>query len=250
MARNKTWSLLAPVLFALVALVPGKAVLAADCARGVQPITSPKALAYQDRGDRCEGLYIRPIATTGLSIVGFHSAPNHFLANENFVEVQTPAAGESKRLIVVSTRPRQYYRMDADFQDSSFLYPLDLIRHPALAIHPEELAAKVCLENCDTLVPTLIPASLSKVKRNETNSYIILQATEDLTYMKVTATDRETGEVLLSKESSDNFSWPAWRALRVPLANLPKKSDEVSFTVIARGKFQDEIDSVTATLLD
>jgi hypothetical protein len=231
----------------LIALAAAGPAAAADCAQGVEPISDPEVLGYQDRGDRCEGLYVQPVATTGLRIVGFHSGQNDISGDTIGTYVHARSDGR-KSLTVISTRKRQYYRMDTTFKGASFFYSLELTRHHELKISPGELVARVCVADCSTLRPTLVPARISSSQPKAAVPFVILQATKDLHRLRIEMTDPATGEVLFDRQLLTHTTWQAWRPAEIPLAEIFSSTDEIVFKAIAQGRSSNEVDSVSAVL--
>lgn len=106
---------------------------------------------YRNRGDRCEGVYARPVASTTLSVVSLTAAFDDYklespasLATKWAAPVPgapypvacgaTPGADEPIHLRAQSLQPRIYYRMDAvrSLADRGYDWPKEMLG--ALAI--------------------------------------------------------------------------------------------------------------------
>ena len=72
-------------------------------------------LAYKDRGDRCEGLYINPVSSTTLFVASFTEYFENFdnTSKTILIEWDKPPANHEIHLRAQGIRPRLYYRMDA-----------------------------------------------------------------------------------------------------------------------------------------
>lgn len=221
---------------------------AEKCNKTVIPIVTPTYLAYQSRGYYCEGLYTQEVTNTGLQLVGFHSVPSKFSSQQEKAKVQVKYRGE-KRLHIRSTRPHQYYRLDASFDSLSFNYDLSLSRAPDIGLKAQELAVRICIQNCDGIEPTLVPASLSRSNGASDNHFLIWQATEDLISLRVSVRDAKSGEVLLDKEYLDDRVLPAWSAPRQNIQYLAEQSKELFVTAFARGLEDGTPDAVSVHLL-
>ncbi|HMN19956.1 MAG TPA: hypothetical protein PKA16_01040 [Ottowia sp.] len=234
------------LLLSLSCTMPG-IVGAAECDTRLQPIEHPMALAYRDRGDHCDGLYRQPVATTGLRIIGFQ-ANRIQSTNANGIGIHVEAPG-LKRLTIESLRRRQYYRFDKNLPEKDYYYAFDLVNHPAIKLEPDEIAARVCLERCETMEPVLAPVSFSIPGGSRPDQpFITLQATEDLTMMRVEIR-ASNGAVLLSKDVLQDRNWPAWRPAVIPLADFFAQAPQLTLRVTARGRGLGQVDAVAATLL-
>lgn len=237
----------AEVALSLSCMVSASAV-AAECDRRLQPIVQPPELAYRDRGDRCEGLYQQPVATTGLRILGFQVDR---IANTGGkgIAIHVESTGR-KKLTIESLRRRQYYRLDKALEDSArdYFYAFDLVNDPGIKLEPAEIAVRVCLERCDSLEPVLIPALIASAEPGTARQpFITLQATEDLTMMHIEIRTA-SGDVLLSKDYLQDRKWPAWRPAELSLGAFFAKASELNFRVTARGPGRGQVDVVSATL--
>lgn len=232
------------LLTAFLCLVSG--VSAAECDRSILPIASPRELAYQNRGDRCEGLYQQPVATTGLRILGFFRGASEIREGDAMPYVFASYPGV-KFLSVESIRRRQYYRMDASFDTDRFRYPFDLIRRPELAIDINDLALRLCVDACDGLLPVLVPTRLASENSFADRPYLVLRATEDLTYLRIEIIGQERA-VLYDQNILASTNWDAWRPVEVPLRDFMKSSGDLLFRATAQGRSARQLDSVAAIL--
>lgn len=233
-------------LMLVLFLVIGASASAAECDNSLLPIASPQEVAYQDRGDRCEGLYQQPVATTGLRILGFLSGANQIAEGDDRPYVFANYLGP-KFLSVESLRRRQYYRMDAAFGDDRFSYPLELTQRQELAIAIDELALRICVEACDGLRPVLVPARLASETPLEAKPYLVLRATEDLTYLRIEISGA-SGVVLYDENVLARTNWEAWRPIEIPLGSFTKDGGDLLFRATAQGRSARQLDSVAAIL--
>lgn len=246
------------MIVAVLALVIPQLSVSADsiCAQGITPVQSPKAVAYRERGDRCEGLYVQRVLGTGLKIVGFHRAPPRFTGRDRFAYVSTDAqhAADEKRLTLVSTRRRQYYRLDTVFTGSNFRYPLNLSRHPELHLVAEELAARSCIDRCAGREPVLVPVAIASADTETLVPYIVVQSTEDVTSLEVVIHDADaenaTDEPLLRKQIiGDGGIVYAWEVTELGLQDIVAQAQRVRLTILSVGRDERAMDSVSAELL-
>ena len=215
------------------------------CRPDVKPASTDE-LAYKERGDRCEGLFAQKVSATGLRIAAFHEHPAVFDENSLALNILSPGMSSSKTLTATSLRPKQYYRMDTAYVGANFSLTLDLVRHPQINIDPPELAAVICKEGCDSSLPTLVPASFAQ--NTPFNPYIALVANLELFELEISITDDETGEVLFDKEMLGSRTWPAARPATFPLKPYLERRESVIFKVIATGRGNKIIDSISARL--
>lgn len=221
------------------------AVMAA-CDPVLNPIADPEELAYRDRGDRCEGLYVQNISTTGLKIIGYHSGQPKFAENALVLDVWA-ADTSTKWLQISSTRTRHYYRMDAEFAGTRFTFPLDLIRHPEIRLSPEEIAAVSCIAACDSLQPELIPTRLG-YEDAAGQPYVVLQARNDLHGLHIAISDARSGEKLFDRELLQNSVWRAWRPAELPVAQFFDTTDVILVEVRSRGRAAQQFETLSSIL--
>lgn len=233
--------LLASSLF-LFGSVP---VWAAPCNSDIKP-ASIDELAYKDRGDRCEGLFVQKVSATGLHVAAFHKSPAEFDDNALALNVSVGGDVGDKEMSITSLRPNQYYRMDASFSRDNFSLPLELLRHPQIDIKPHELAAVICVRDCQSAVPTLAAASFAD-DQNE-NPYVALVANLEIYELRVTIRDETTGEVLHDKEMLGSRTWPAGRPATFPLKPYFRDREEIFVEIVAAGRGDQLIDSVSMRL--
>jgi hypothetical protein len=140
--------------------------LAACPARGIDP-AADASVGYKDRGSRCEGLFRQPVAASAkLAVVGLHRhAPNFSPGSGKPITVaaQTRGSASAISLRVLSSRQRQYYRMDAVLDAKSpFIWPRDVVDHSQVKLTPHEVKAIACERTCDVSEPRLIPVSITE----------------------------------------------------------------------------------------
>ncbi|MDF1777092.1 MAG: hypothetical protein P1V13_13725 [Rhizobiaceae bacterium] len=232
--------------FVLAFFLVSSGAAAASCDPALSPIADPVELAYQDRGGRCEGLYVQNISTSGLRLIGYHLGQQGVVKNARVLEIQA-GGNEIKQLRISSTRPRQYYRMDAQFDGGRYLMSLDLARLPEIRLKPEEMAALSCVATCGTLMPTLVPTRLG-ARETAKEPFIILQANKDLYGLKVEVTDQATNEVIFSQDLLGSVFWQAWRPAEIPVGQFFKRSEAVVLKIRSRGRVKGQFDTVMAVL--
>ena len=128
------------------------------CKLGIKPALKSE-LAYKQRGNRCEGLFVQKVSATGLKIAAFHMNPANYDDRSLAINITSNNIEATKTLTATSLRPRQFYRMDTTHTGPNYSLSLDVILHPDVNVKPSDFAVVICKENCETSIPTLIPAS-------------------------------------------------------------------------------------------
>lgn len=123
-------------LFLPAMALAGAAVAAGDeiCDPGLLG-SDRSPLAYQSRGDRCEGIYKLEVNSERIQLAGVVAVSSGFdSAAASDLELAWPApppelAGLEVRLEVRSLEPRFFYRMDATVSGGYFHWPLEILSH-------------------------------------------------------------------------------------------------------------------------
>lgn len=203
-------------------------------------------LSYKMRGNRCEGLFIQKVSATGLRIAAFHKHPASYDDTSLAINISTNVSPTPKVLTVTSLKPKQYYRMDAAFGGANFSLPSSMIRHPEINVEPTDFAAIICKENCSSGTPTLVPASFDDDK--PFNPYIAMVANLELFDLRIKIEDANTGELLFDTEMLGHRTWPAAKPATFPLKPYFDQSDSIVIEVVASGRGNKLIDSISARL--
>lgn len=115
-----------------VALLAAPCIAQDACDPGLEA-ASGRATAYQDRGDRCEGVYALKVSSTKLRLGSFIARFDGFDPSESKgLEIEWPTLPRSEatiRLRAYSLNPRSYYRMDTEVPAESrrFRWPVELL---------------------------------------------------------------------------------------------------------------------------
>jgi hypothetical protein len=121
---------------------------------------------YQDRGDRCEGLFVQPVSyPTAIEIVGLHAhPPGYDLATVEALDVVARGGGAADALQAISLRRGHHYQMDTTaLVFGAFRWLTELLRRPEVSLQPGELAVLGCRGPCTGSLarpPTLVPVSV------------------------------------------------------------------------------------------
>jgi hypothetical protein len=163
---------------------------ASRCPGDVKP-ASDAAVAYADRGDRCEGLYQQPVAASAkLQIIGAHRNRPIFDAGSGvpiLVSAITAGAGDLK-LRILSTKPQLYYRLDASLDSKGqFLWKRNIVDDVRVGLKPADIAALICAGSCEKSSPTIYPAALTEKATQSVDGITIrMRAALDLKELLVT----------------------------------------------------------------
>ena len=136
-------------------------------------------LSYRNRGDRCEGMYVRPVSGGTVRVVGFHAGKfsQRSLADLDHLNIGTHGSQSASDVAIILnfTRFNTYYAMDTQLPGSSRLYswPTTLIARAIDKPTASELGILACTENCQSDARALIPVALSS-KPEEFSDYMIL----------------------------------------------------------------------------
>jgi hypothetical protein len=173
---------------------------AAECDRLVTSVRDQR-LKYQDREDRCEGLFFQPVAASAhIKIVAFFADAPIF-SEKIDATIRLVALGATPQSHVsfrsVSGRYRQYYRMDAKADSAGrFAWKTDILK--ALNLAAKDLMVLACDGGCDLAEPRLLP--ISGLSRNPTRERSLVFTSEvDLAKVFVKLTDI-SGKRIIEKE--------------------------------------------------
>lgn len=232
----------------------GHALRAAECPAGITPIDD-ETVAYRDRGARCEGLFVQPVAGAGLTIMGFHrhppeitDAPDGEATNTVALDVRS-APGVSVRAL--STRRRLHYRMDATVPETGvFQWQGALFGHPRIGLRGREIVFLGCDGACERPVPRLHPVSVAGRDREPPEAgrlTLVLMAGVELEELHVFLRGA-AGEILLDGRDELATVLPAATPVALLLDEL-EPGQEYAFEAIAVPRGRVALDRVAATLV-
>jgi hypothetical protein len=164
--------------FAFSLLGGGFAEAAGECPVEVRADPA-NPVAYKNRGDRCEGVFRQQVAASAqLSLIGVHRhAPDFKARSGKDLKIASPPhlqSGTALSLRILSSRPRQYYRLDANLTSgAAFLWKRDVIDNSALQLGPNDIKALLCDKSCSVREPKIYPVSIveDKAPRSEGVSF-------------------------------------------------------------------------------
>lgn len=232
--------------FAVFAIIlmgfPATQAVAGNCVEGLIPVGDGE-IAYQERGNRCEGLLMQPFSSTGLRVVGFQRGASRFEQNDRLLTVRSPGSAE-KRITVVSVKTGVNYRLDAVSRGLSFSFPLSVITNSAVSLRDRDIAATVCVAQCSGLAPTLVPAEVSSAASQSGRVAIFMRATVNLAKLKVRIVDASGSSVLFDRDLAEDLDVPAGQLVKVEPDMSKLTSGSADFEVQSVGRSLDLQDLV------
>lgn len=223
---------------------------AQDCALKVK-VDTRDPVAYQPRGNRCEGTYGKPMAATiNLRIVGFHLGYPDFDSRKDGaarITVRPYQAAQRILVRVVSTRPKAYFQMDTSAlsDDGRFIWPLDVVRQLREPLRPLEMAAWACVANCQGNRATLLPVHLSASAADEkpqTALTVLVMAGVELSSLK--ATLRRGGDIVFENLPVGGRYLSPDTPIRIPMDRVEAGEVVLSLTALTRSGQQDYVEAV------
>lgn len=204
---------------------------AADCELSTDA-DSDSDVAYQDRGNRCEGFYRQNVTSrVNLRIVGYHA--NRVVIDTTdaswTVRLKTHPGDEQEKpsLKVISLRPTDYFQMDTnELSDTGeFIWETDVLASLDHPPQPRHLAAVACRPSCagdaserKMLYP--VAFGIADDAELEDVRIIMVMADVELTSLSASlvATDSDT-PIFENRPVGGRFL-PAKRAQRIKLEGL------------------------------
>lgn len=147
---------------------------------GVRAATD-SVLSYRNRGDRCEGFYVRPVSGGKVRIVGFHAGvfadrPLAELSSLN-IGLHGELKGSRMAVLLNFTRFNTFYAMDTRLpaRENSYIWRTRLISQAIDRPAANELGILACTNNCQADVRALIPVALSKNPERFTDYTVLIK---------------------------------------------------------------------------
>lgn len=192
---------------------------------------SPTAgLAYKERGDRCEGIYVEKVSGA-LSVASFTMSYMNYRLDGPSLSVEwaspSPAA---VRLRARSFRPKVYYRMDSQRPEgsTSFNWPLDILGSRNLKLGKGQLGVVGWYQDPqDSRRKVYLPLRISQEGSAAPRRYNLKVYTErslDEVYLSIAAIgpDGRAGRYVKDEIPLEYGYYPARRPFEVPLGGLEK----------------------------
>ena len=160
------------IILVFVFLLPGgNAASAQSPCDPALPRNDAQSSGYRLRGDRCEGIYKRPVASFGVQLVSLTAGNPVDLCGAGAVHMVWPAGttlsgSRTIHLQAESLRPLLYYRLDLDRPagESSYEWPADPRCNNDVALRPADLGviARTSAMLGGRSVDVLLPVALSR----------------------------------------------------------------------------------------
>jgi hypothetical protein len=191
-------------------------------------------LGYHDRGGRCEGLYVKQVASTTLLVVSLtESFEQYDPALGKPLQMdwgRTPGNGGT-RIRAQGIRRKLYYRMDAvrPAGETSFAWPSNVLA--SLSISKEDLGVLASTQYTvgDQLRDVYLPVRISQVNSNSHSPgyKLILLPGVELTKVYVSLAligpDGRSKQFVKDGEKLEYGYYPAERGIEIPITGLKGK---------------------------
>lgn len=239
---NHQVSLLAVLLILISTMhsVPG-----ADCDPGL-PINEADNLAYHERGERCEGVFVKQLGGEVLRIAELAKALNDFTPDINtpWMISWPKVATSNVQLRAISLRERLYYRMDTVRAGDTppFKWPTDVLADPALNLSRSEIAISGWIyhtlrdgKEINLYLPIVVTPEATANTAKDVYNLIILPGFQlDQAYFTLrNYDDEEIGPTIKNEE--ELLYYPSDRPITIKLGPPDiAPSHEYYFTVSAR----------------
>jgi hypothetical protein len=217
--------------------------------------------AYQERGDRCEGIYFQDVASSAISLTSFTTNYEALDTSKDTIELTwiQPASGVLQpqgdlHLRADSQLFKLYYRMDTylDMSDMKFSWSAKILKNLELSKPDIGLAAWIPAElpikkdrgtsqGVEQRTPGVerdvyLPLTISEfVTGPEDSAYSIMvmpsAELKGLSYRIATAYDGYAGEEIQEKTSLDGDYFPNGRPVEIPIS-LPSTATGVYYLEI------------------
>jgi len=187
-------------------------------------------LGYQQRGERCEGVYIRGVSGQVLQIVSFTGRVEDFDPKSvRSLPLHWAAAGtEPVHVRAVDLQEKLYYRMDTLRPPgaASYEWPTDILAALRLKRSDLGVLAWVSRKIQGEERAVYLPISVGRANPGGTRCELLLlpaQAVKSvfLTIAPVRA-DGSTGTALVNGQLVRSGYWPAGEPLKITLPELPQ----------------------------
>lgn len=170
------------VFCAVLSIVLPAAAIGQDCDSSLRPV-SDAALAYRDRGNRCEGFYVSQTSTGRIDVIGVMRGKLAYeLRADEMVRVTVPDSAPSAVTVrAQGVALKTYYRMDARVSPGETLeWPVgDVLFDGGLSSDRVGVSAFYHEGDARVFVPVSAESTYSPV-RNDSIVRVILRPTVDV----------------------------------------------------------------------
>lgn len=191
------------------------------------PISTQNPFGYRMRGDRCEGIYVQPVASTPLVVASFGqlNVPQPPTATGALV-VNWGAGSRDVRLRAVSLKPKTYYRMDRwqAAGSRSYRWPTDVLAALKLTARDIGIVAWTKQKHGSGVREVYLPVRIGAAPRGRENIYeLVLVPGNELSEVFVALTSVRAGDRRVQVSASKPLLYgiyPAGRSVRIPVGPL------------------------------
>ncbi len=189
-------------------------------------------LGYKDRGDRCEGIYIKEVGSTSLQLASFtqvFGAYNVQNGKPILIEWNKIPGASDMHLRAQGLKRKLYYRMDSDQPNSrtSFSWPTNLLASLGIVKNDIGILAFTPLMIGDAKKNVFIPLNINKDKKtnNNKNEYSLLlmpgiEMKEIYVSIAPVAADGKLQKFIKDGEPLNYGYYPAERPINIPVSGL------------------------------
>ena len=188
-------------------------------------------LGYQERGDRCEGIYIKEVGSTTLQVASFTESFVKYDLNSGkplIIQWDAPPNNSSVSLRAQGLRRKLYYQMDKVMQAGKTFYSWPTNFLSSLNISKSEVGItgrflyKLGTDERNVYVPLRINQQGNDIK---TGDYKLLlfpgtELKEVYTSMAPVETDGSNGKFIIEGKKLGYGYYPAERAIEIPVAGM------------------------------
>jgi len=214
------------------------------------PISLDNPFGYRLRVDRCEGLYVQPVAVTPLMVASFGriQIPEALPVGGALLVEWMPESG-TVRLRAHSLKSKTYYRMDSRQPDGSRAYrwPTDVLR--ALKLTAKDVGMVAWTERniggASRMVYLPVRVGQSPAPGEDVYELVLVPGNElsEVFVVLSNIRDGQRAQVTDPKPLRYGF-YPAGRSIRIPIGPLPRPGTyvvEIGATLRGGGALSHEI---------
>jgi hypothetical protein len=191
-------------------------------------------LGYRDRGGRCEGLYVKQVASTTLLVASLTQSVEQFnpeQAKPLLVEWDKTPGNGTIRLRAQGIRRRLYYRMDAlrKSGETTFSWPSNVLASLNIGRDDLGVLASTQYQVGDQLREVYIPLRIrqdGEVQPSQSYKLTLLpgvELTEVYVSLARVAPDGRSKQFLKDGEKLEYGYYPAERGIAIPISGLKEK---------------------------
>ena len=188
-------------------------------------------LGYKDRGDRCEGIYVKEVGSTTLQIVSLTKSFGDYNTNSGkplVIEWDKPRANSIIHLRAQSVKRKLYYRMDTfrPSGDKSYSWPTDVLA--SLSIEKSDIGILgIAQENIgqdqrNIYIPLRIRQAGKTVEPDNVNLMLLpgVELKEVFISLAPLGVDGRPGKLIKDGEDLKYGYYPAERSIQIPISGL------------------------------